>query len=148
MISLGLTVKEDDFVSVLEKEVALKLEALEEEVARRRALASEEVRASTLVELRGARSGKVYRYGGGTYQASASGEAPAERSGAFLNSWVTLQEDSEKIGVESGLSVGGYLLGELLEHGTSRMGARPYKEKILERALPKVEEIFGEEYEI
>lgn len=151
MIRMSISFGDVGLSELLAEEVSLKMEGISQEVERRGVLASGELRSASQVVLTGGRSGKVYRYGGGTYQASSSGEAPARRSGAFRESWVEkseMEEGGGRFGIESGLSVSGYLLGELLENGTSRMGARPYKEKILERAMPKVLEIFGREYDV
>ena len=62
--------------------------------------------------------------------------------------------DSEKKGneliihaiTESDLQVNGHLLGDLLENGTKRIAPRPYKQKTIDAALPKVTEIFSRSY--
>jgi len=41
------------------------------------------------------------------------------------------------------LTVNGYLLGELLENGASKMAPRPYAEKIKRRATPKIIQIYS-----
>ena len=89
------------------------------------------------------------------YTASAPGEPPAVRTGAFRASWhrkVYFKDESghdfTAHGVtESRLKVGGkYLLGDLLDNGTSRMAARPYKQRVIEKSLPKVRRIYREPY--
>ena len=35
-----------------------------------------------------------------------------------------------------------HLLGEMLENGTGKMKPRPYKQKVIDRALPKIKEIY------
>ena len=89
------------------------------------------------------------------YTASAPGEPPANRTGAFRMSFhrrVYFDEDGghnfTAHGVtESDLRVGGrYLLGELLEEGTERMAPRPYKQQTIDRAMPKILKIYREPY--
>ena len=134
--------------------------------------AANELRNASQEVLRGQRSGRRYIvHGTGsmkynkrkktakitykTYTASAPGEPPAVRTGAFRASW---QAKTESTGSGDNLSVkakiesaartdnGRYLLGAILEDGTSRMAPRPYKERIQEKALPKVKKIYSEPY--
>lgn len=134
--------------------------------------AANELRNASQEVLRGQRSGRRYIVPGTgsmkynkrkktakitykTYTASAPGEPPAVRTGAFRASW---QAKTESTGSGDNLSVkaeiesaartdnGRYLLGAILENGTSRMAPRPYKEKIQEKALPKVKKIYREPY--
>ena len=41
---------------------------------------------------------------------------------------------------------GGRLLGEMLENGTGRMKPRPYKQAVINMALPKVKAIYKKPY--
>lgn len=116
--------------------------------------AANELRNSALVVLRGQRSGRVYRVPGKKthYTASAPGEPPAVRTGLFRISWqpVALKEGDTYISrVESDKRTdnGKYLLGEILEDGTSRMAPRPYQDQILEDAEPKIERIYSAPYD-
>ena len=90
------------------------------------------------------------------YVASAPGQPPAVRTGAFRASW---QPKSHVEGNSpSGFSVvsqiestqrtdnGKYLLGELLEDGTSKMAPRPHHERIQNKAMPKIMRIYNEPY--
>ena len=143
---------------------------------------SNELRNASQLVLRGQRSGRQYNVPGtgrvryykrdskdgkhkaGTatityrkYTASAPGEPPAVRTGAFRASW---QPRNEKIGSGDNLSVksmiessirtdnGKYLLGEILEEGSpgGKIAPRPYKKRIQEKALPKVIKIYKEPY--
>ena len=88
------------------------------------------------------------------YTASAPGEPPAVRTGAFRMGWKQ-RAYSEDLGggecnvrgvIESSQRAGKYLLGELLEEGTKRMAPRPYKQRVIDRALPKVIRIYKEPY--
>ncbi len=142
---------------IIGKTIATTLKGLEKEVSKRAYRASNELRNSSLRVLRGKRSGKVYRVPGTkqTYRASAPGEPPAVRTGAFWLSWGT-HVHVEKNGthfravssIESKERAGGKLLGEMLEHGTTRMAPRPYKKKIIDRALPKIKEIYNKPYKV
>ena len=48
--------------------------------------------------------------------------------------------------IENDQKVGSSLLGEMLENGTKRMAPRPYKQKVVSRALPQVIKIYNEPY--
>lgn len=140
---------------VIGKTAAATLKGVQQEVAQRTYRASNELRNASLYVLRGARSGKVYRVPNTSrhYKASAPGEPPAVRTGVFRLSWGTHVhvEKSGKIykavaAIESKERAGGRLLGEMLENGTGRMKARPYKQKIIAKALPKIKEIYQRPY--
>lgn len=119
--------------------------------------------------LSGQRSGRVYKVnktgakpkkrksqkGGVTYTASAPGEPPALRFGTLQKSFKR-RTYGDKIGnnlvihaiTESDLQVNGYLLGDLLENGTKRIAPRPFKQKTIDAALPKIIQIFQKQYRI
>ena len=134
--------------------------------------ASNELRNSSQMVLRGRRNGNEYIVPGTgrmtyykrsktakitykRYRASAPGEPPAVRTGAFRASW---QPETEILPNSSGMVVksaitsriytdnGKYRLGQVLEEGTSRMAPRPYKEKIVKNALPKIKQIYNRPY--
>jgi len=91
--------------------------------------------------------------GGQLYRASAPGEPPVVRTGIFRNSWGTrvhVERSGKRFrcvsAIESKERAGGRLLGEMLENGTGRMAPRPYKRKIIDRALPKIKEIYKRPY--
>jgi hypothetical protein len=142
---------------IVAKTVATTLKGLEKEVATRAYRAANELRTASLYVLRGRRTGRQYRipFTGVTYRASAPGEPPAVRTGMFRLSWGT-HIHVEKVGVhfravsaiESNLRVGGHLLGDILESGTSRMDPRPYKQAVIDRALPKVKELYKKPYNV
>ena len=89
---------------------------------------------------------------GAYYTASAPGQPPASRTGTFKQRWTpsaTIGGDVFISKIENNVQVGTrrkYLLGELLENGTSRMAPRPYKDKILEQAEPEIVRIYNEPY--
>ena len=112
--------------------------------------------------LSGQRSGRIYKVkktggkskkSGVVYTASAPGEPPAVRFGTLRTSFkrhTYAEQNGKELIVhaitESDLQVNGYLLGDLLENGTKKIAPRPYKQKTIEAALPKVTEIFSKNY--
>lgn len=127
---------------------------IKHEMERRAYLASNELRTAELLVLRGQRGGRRYRVPGTkrTYTASAPGEPPAVRTGIFRLSWqpVTYVGFGSYISrIESDVTVGSkrrYNLGELLEQGTGKMAARPYQDKILEKAEKPIVKIYSKPY--
>ena len=100
-----------------------------------------QLRNSALNILRGQGGGRVYKkpHSGSSYTASAPGATPAVRTGALRMSWamnVSGGGGSFKVSIVSGVQYANYL-----EEGTSKMAARPYKQKIIDDAKPKIEEI-------
>lgn len=135
--------------------------------------AANELRNASQLVLRGQRHGRKYIVPGTGrmsyskkkhtakitykhYTASAPGEPPAVRTGAFRASW---QRKSFVEGNQKSFTVvsqaesqtrtdnSKYLLGEILENGTGKMAPRPYQEQIQEKALPKILRIYNEDYE-
>ncbi len=140
---------------VIGKTIAATLQGVQKEVAQRAYRASNELRNASLYILRGERSGRLYRVPNTKkkYRASAPGESPAVRTGVFRLSWGTHVHVEKKgtrfravSAIESRERAGGQLLGEMLENGTGRMKPRPYKQKIIDRAMPKIKEIYGRPY--
>ena len=121
--------------------------------------AANELRNASQLVLRGSRGGRSYLIPGTRrrYTASAPGEPPAVRTGTFRASW---QPKTEISGGGSSLSVkamiessvttdnGAFVLGQMLEDGTpgGKIAPRPYQEKILDKALPKIKSIYEEPY--
>ena len=106
--------------------------------------ASRELRSAALQVLGGHRNGRTYRvpYTQASYRASAPGEAPAARTGTLRNSWGIIAMGSAALGRYSSGIQTNVPYAELLENGTSRMAARPFREKIIQRASPRIGEIF------
>ena len=143
--------------SFVKEAIAEKLEGVNKEVTFRAYSASNELRNASLHILRGQRSGRRYKipHTRQTYAASAPGEPPANRTGVFRLSWGSrvraLKSGSgfeAVVAIESNIKVGRYLLGDILEGGTSRMKSRPYKEAIRERAMGKIKEIYSKPYKV
>ena len=127
---------------------------------------SNELRNAAMLVLRGQGSGRSYKLpgtykrrvrnkatgrlrSGRYYTASAPGSPPAVRTGAFRNSWQPMSYivyGSYISRVESDLEVNGYILGSLLEDGTSKMAPRPHHDRILDKAAPKILKIYNEPY--
>lgn len=72
---------------------------------------------------RGTKSGRVYRRGGVTHQASAPGQYPASDTGRLLSSVQVVLPTASRLEGEVGTNV---MYGRFLEFGTSRMAARPW----------------------
>lgn len=131
--------------------------------------ASNELRNSALLVLRGQRSGRRYKVPGTYkrqrdkttgkmrrgryYTASAPGEPPAVRTGTFRNSWQPDPRYSDAYGVywarissDARTDNGRHTLGEVLENGTSRMAPRPHHDRILQHAEKRIVKIFEEPY--
>lgn len=140
-------------------------EHIQHEMQRRSFLATNELRNSAMLVLRGQRSGRRYKVpgthkrqrdkvsgkmkNGRYYTASAPGEPPAVRTGAFRMGWQPTTRavfGSYISRIENDVQVNGHTLGELLEEGTSRMAPRPYQDQILEKAKPKILKIYSEPY--
>lgn len=140
---------------VIGKTIQTTLKALDKEVSQRTYRASNELRNSALYVLRGKRSGKIYPVPNTKkkYRASAPGEPPAVRTGVFRLSWGTHVHVEKKgvhfravAAIESRERAGGHLLGEMLENGHGNTAPRPYKQRVIDRALPKIKEIYSKPY--
>lgn len=66
---------------------------------------------------------------------SAPGNPPGVRTGDLRRNWIILYGDNT-FGIQSEMNYAGYL-----EHGTSKMAARPFVDKIQESALPRIRTI-------
>ena len=140
-------------------------DSIQLQMERRAFLASNELHKASQLVLRGQRGGRRYKIpgtfrrqrdktdgkmkNGRYYTASAPGQPPAVRTGAFRMSWQPTSRvvfGSYISRIESDLSVNGYNLGSLLEDGTSRMEARPHHDRILEKAKGPILKIYNEPY--
>lgn len=131
--------------------------------------ASNELRNSALMVLRGQRSGRRYKVpgtfkrqrdkhdgkmkNGRYYTASAPGEPPAVRTGAFRLSWQPAPRYSDAFNsywarIESDIRTddGRHILGDILEDGTKRMQPRPHHDRILQHAEQRIYKIYDEPY--
>ena len=141
---------------------------IKHEMERRSYLAANELRNASQLVLRGQRSGRIYSLPGTgrvkynkrkrtaaitykKYQASAPGEPPAVRFGHFRQSWqpsahAVFGSYISRIESDRRTDDGRHNLGEILEHGTSKMAPRPYQDRILEKAEPKIVRIYEKPY--
>lgn len=134
-------------ISGVKEAVDRTVRKVNQKVKSRATRVSNALRNAELEVLKGQRSGRIYRkpHSRATYQASAPGEPPARRTGALRLHWTMGQEskgDNQVTAyIESNTPYAGYL-----ENGTSRMAARPYVERIKEKAEPEIERIMSENY--
>lgn len=109
--------------------------------------ASNHLRNAAMNVLRGSRSGKRYRkpYSNSYYTASAQGEPPAVRTGMLRMSWGLKAEGDGKDNYTAGIYTD-VPYAEKLDKGTpgGKIKPRPYKDKIIEEAKPKVISVFEE----
>lgn len=109
--------------------------------------AANQLRNAALNVLRGQRHGRRYKKPGTKtyYTASAPGEPPAVRTGMLRMSWGMKAEGDGKGTYTAGI-YSDVPYAELLDEGTpdGKTAPRPYKDKIIETAKPKVIEIFSE----
>ena len=124
---------------------------IDRQVVSRATRALNALRNAELEVLKGQRSGRVYRkypYKS-TYTASAPGEPPARRTGALRLHWNGRVETAAaksgvttvKVVLESQERYSGKLDG-----GTPQMAARPFHDRIVEKAKPEIEKIYGQSY--
>lgn len=164
---------QENAASVIESVAEHVIQGVSLEARSRSFKIANELQNSLNMVLRGQRSGRRYNIPGSArmtykkgnakgkivrkqYTASAPGEPPAVRTGAFRGSWrrKTYVQNGPNYGfevrgvTESALRVGkkGYLLGDLLEGGASRMAPRPYKQRTIDRAMPNVMRILRAPY--
>lgn len=155
-------------------------ESIKHQMVSRSYRAANQLRNASQLVLRGQRSGRQYivpgtgrmryykrdskdgKHKAGTasityrrYTASAPGEPPAVRTGAFRMSWMPKTYVRAAGGLYAvGSSVestqrtdnGKYLLGEILEDGTGKMAPRPHHQEIQKKALPSIMSIYSEPY--
>ena len=92
-------------------------------------------------------SGRVYKRGAkGVHTASVPGEAPAPDTGNLRRNWrrfvfsqPTGKGERITCRIKSDMPY-----AAALESGTSRMAARPFRQRIIDQAKPEIVSIFGE----
>ena len=162
-----------DFTKELQEQWATIDKSIRHQLKSRAYRAANELRNASQLVLRGQRHGRryivpgtgrvtynkrektakiTYKY----YTASAPGEPPAVRTGAFRMGWKAKSYVNNNGRTNYSLisrienlqrtDNGKYLLGELLEEGTKKMAPRPHHEKIQNMALPKIMKIYNEPY--
>ena len=83
----------------------------------------------------GARSGRIYKYNGRNYRASAPGEPPANRSGRLAGSNY-FKAMSKELMIYNTAFNNGVPYPSYLEEGTKKMSPRPWFEKTMIRLEP------------
>lgn len=131
-------------------EVAKKVRAIGQQMKSRAVRGSRALKNAELQVLRGQGGGRRYKkaYKKSYYTASAPGNPPAVRTGKLRSSFRPVSGASTgalsvKVAIETDTHYAGYL-----EHGTSKMAARPYVEKIKQRAEPEITSIFNAPYNV
>lgn len=129
----------------LEDIIQRKLSEIKTQLPGRAMEVANELRNTELKVNSGGRSGRRY----GSHTASAPGEPPASWTGAFKNSWqakVYTVGTSYTAAIESNHQFGRYHAATLLEGGTGKMAARPYREKVEEQTKDKAVKIYSKKY--
>ena len=142
-------------------------DSIQNQMDSRAVRASYELYNSAQLVLRGQRSGRRYKVpgtykrqrdptdgkmkNGRYYTASAPGEPPAVRTGAFRMSWQPTAQRVYGVNfsrIQSDLRVddGKHNLGDILENGTRRMEPRPFEERIIKHAENRINRIYSEPY--
>ena len=131
---------------------------VDRQVVSRATRAVNELRNAELEVLNGQRGGRKYvspfasRYDKNgnrrkkltMYTASAPGEPPARRTGSLRLHWNGTVEASGNT-VSAALESQEYYAG-YLENGTRKMAARPFHDRIVEKAKPNILRIYGQSY--
>lgn len=125
-----------DIMSVINKAVS----QVNAELPGRAVEASNELRTAALQVLKGKRSGRLY----GKHRASAPGEPPAVKSGALRSSWRAVRSGPSGLNpaIESSIPYA------WLDSGGSKIAARPYSQKTVDQAKPKVIAIYSKPFQI
>ena len=124
------------------------VEKINRQVLSRGVRAVNAIRNAELEVLRGQRSGKKYRKPytkRATYIASAPGEAPARRTGNLRLHWTG--QVKKEMAANNGVRIIAELESQekysgFLEEGTSKMAARPFVERIKEKAQIEIKKIY------
>lgn len=159
--------------AAIQEKIERKVESVNSQAVSRGTQAVNALRNAELEVLKGQRSGRVYKKpgtygrrpskatkelmgdyehklrGGQLYRASAPGEPPARRTGNLRLHWngKVIKERTSGGGLnitaelESQESYAGFL-----DKGTSGMAARPFVERIKQKAMPKIKRIYNRPY--
>lgn len=127
MLKIDMEIKGvDEFLRTVREEVAVDKKHLDKLLTR----AALETHKNAVESIKnGGRSGKIYKRGQKTHQASAPGEAPKTDYGTLVKN-ITFQKADMTVG-----SRGGAPWGFWLEFGTSKAGARPWLQPAFDRMV-------------
>ena len=121
-------------------------QSIKDTASKRMYEAVNEVRSQVNVTLSGKRTGRTYKVPGTNrhYQASSPGEPPAQATGRLRQSVFARVEG---MGNQVTGRVGTELpYGLWLDEGTKKMKPRPWLERSLDKAIPRLREIFEREW--
>lgn len=130
----------------IKPEIDRRVNSINQQINSRAFRAANALRNAELTVLRGQGSGKVYKrpFSKGSYRASAPGSPPAVRSGDLRRKWKTQIHGG--VGGVTPAIVSDTKYAPYLDEGTSKMAPRPFKERVIENAKPKVKSIYMEPY--
>lgn len=140
-----------DIREAIREKVNKTVNEIKDEIKQRQGVVAEMLIINKNDVLSGARSGREYKNPatGRKYTASAPGESPAYRTGAFYESFipqVVTRGDEIRARISSMQECNSYNLAILFEEGTDKMDKRPFAEKILEQTAEDAFEILTEPY--
>ncbi len=130
----------------LSEDIAARVEGalreVEDELRARLDAAPGALRRAAADVLTGARSGRYYATAGGGYRASAPGEPPARRTGAYERSWSALPPAEQRLanGVRFTVRLTTSLpeRARRLEYGGGGVAARPHMERMRAAAVAEL----------
>lgn len=116
-------------------------DGMRDELYRRGVQITQVLRKTELEVLAGARNGIKYK--SLSNRSSAPGEAPAAQSGKLRQEWddITERQGNGHTSIVTSRITSTTPYAEYLEEGTERMAARPFVDKIIEKAEPEILEI-------
>ncbi len=122
-------------------------DGMRDELYRRGVQITQVLRKTELEILAGTRNGVKYK--SLPNRSSAPGEAPAAQSGKLRQEWddITERQGNGHTSIVTSRITSTTPYAGYLEEGTERMAARPFVDKILEKAEPEILEIARAPYE-
>lgn len=116
-------------------------DGMRDELYRRGVQITQVLRKTELEVLAGARNGIKYK--SLPNRSSAPGEAPAAQSGKLRQEWddITERQGNGHTSIVTSRIISTTPYAGYLEEGTERMAARPFVDKIIEKAEPEILEI-------
>ena len=139
-----------DEAEYLKVEMNEAVQSMNKQARSRARRATNALRNSALDVLSGSGHGRTYHLPSSkaTYVASAPEETPAVRTGDLRKKW---RQYSLAKGKADGVEITARIKSDMpysdyLDEGTSKMAARPYKQKVIDGAKPKIIQIYGKNY--
>ena len=100
------------------------------------------MRNAALIVLGQDGSGRTYRRGGRVQVASAPGQPPAPDYGNLRRNWQQRKYITGKVRIVLQMKSRMFYAG-FLEHGTRKMAARPFHDRIKQKALPEIQALYS-----